>query len=117
MAFMSCMGCPQAGKSVASGLTGGLSWTRLYSPLAGPPPKSFDTLRFISTLDGGAVTDPGASRSPVVVPSSDPDNDPNADNRIELKWVAGGQILEFETFEHNFTIDELAALANGSTPE
>ncbi len=95
----------------------GGTWTRLYSPLTDPQPGSTDTLLFRTTFGGHIVTEPEALQSPVIVNGVEAQYQryPDVDNQIQLQWLADGQMLTLETFERDFLIDQLTALANGAT--
>jgi hypothetical protein len=95
----------------------GGTWTRLYSPLVDPQPGSLDTLTFSTTFGGQIVTEPEALQSPVIVNGSEAQYQryPDVDNEIQLQWLAQGQMLTLETYERNFSIDDLVALANSPT--
>jgi hypothetical protein len=97
----------------------GGTWTRLYSPLADPQPGSTDTLLFMTTFGGRIVTEPEALQSPVIVNGVEAQYQryPDVDNQIQLQWLADGQKLTLETFEHDFSIEELTVLANNATPD
>ena len=93
----------------------GGTWSRLYSPLADPQPDSTDTLLFMTTFGGHIVTEPEALQSPVVVDGAEAQYQRYGDGSIQLQWLFGGQMLTLETFEHDFSIDQLTGLANGAT--
>lgn len=95
----------------------GGSWSRLYSPLADPQPGSTDTLLFRTTRGGHIVTEPEALQRPVTVNGKDAQYQryPDVDSQIQLQWLAGDDALTLETFEHDFSIEQLTALANGAT--
>ncbi len=97
----------------------GGTWIRLYSPLADPPPGSTETLMFMTTFGGRIVTEPEALQSPVIVNGVEAQYQryPDVDNQIQLQWLSDGQKLTLETFERDFSIDQLTALANGATKQ
>jgi hypothetical protein len=97
----------------------GGTWTRLYSPLADPQPGSTGTLLFMTTFGGRIVTEPEALQSPVIVNGVEAQYQryPGVDNQIQLQWLVDGQRLTLETFEDDFSIDELIVLANSARPD
>ncbi len=100
----------------------GGTWTQLFSPASNPDPtpRSPGTLEFSTTLGGFVEADPGALQSPILVNGSPAEylQAPNVDGAIEtqLQWnAAGGQALTLYAFDKDFSIDEVAALANAAT--
>ncbi|MEP7360239.1 MAG: hypothetical protein ABI744_01540 [Chloroflexota bacterium] len=97
----------------------GGTWTRLYSPLIDPPPGSPDTLIFKTTFGGHIITEPEALQPPVLVNGVEAQYQryPDVSNQIQLQWLVDGQLLTLETFERDFSIDELTSLANSASSE